>query len=77
MRHPIVNVKNGFRRAFKGLDVKRYGKRIKGGSTGFYERFGGCFIGGLHRRKNMVLFVVIFIIEKLTADMTAIYLENE
>jgi hypothetical protein len=42
-----LEVKNGFRRAFMGVDVKRYGKGDKDGSTGFYERFRGFFIGGL------------------------------
>jgi hypothetical protein len=42
-----LEVKNGFRGAFKGLDVKRYGKWNRDGSTGFYECFRGFFIGGL------------------------------
>jgi hypothetical protein len=42
-----LEVKNGFRRAFKGLDVKRYGKGNMDGSTGFYKRFRGFFTVGL------------------------------
>jgi hypothetical protein len=42
-----LEVKNGFRRAFKGLKVKGYGKGDKDGSTRLYKRFRGFFIGGL------------------------------
>jgi len=44
---------------------------------GFYARFRGGFISGLYRQKSRVLFVVIVIIDKLTADLTAIYFKIE
>jgi hypothetical protein len=42
-----LEVKNGFRMAFKWLKVKGYGKGDKDGSTGLYKRFRGFFIWGL------------------------------
>jgi len=53
-----LEAKNSFRRAFKGLDVKRYGKGDRDGSTGFYERFRGFFIGGLGAKIRRLLGVI-------------------
>jgi hypothetical protein len=38
--------------------VKRYGKGVKGGSTGFYEHFRGFFIGGLEAKNKHLLGVI-------------------
>jgi len=54
----LLEAKNGFRRAFKRLNVKRYGKGDKDGSTGFYERFRGFFIGGLGAKIRHLLGVI-------------------
>ena len=53
----LGNAKNGFRRAWKALNVKRYGNRDMDGSMGFYVRFRGVFLRGLWR-KNMAVFTM-------------------
>jgi hypothetical protein len=47
-------LKNGFRRAFKALKVKLYGKGGLGRSTGFYKlQLGVFFIGSVMSKNNI------------------------
>ena len=52
------NAKNGFRRACKALNVKRYVNGYEGGSMGFYECFSEFFCGVCGVEKRLFLIYV-------------------